>query len=74
MRTDIQLVRQNLPVTGSLVEHDNKVGIFKDILHFAAGEQVFDVLRNSGRNPAPFPETLPDFYGIGSSLFLFQKE
>lgn len=38
--TDIQLVRQNLPVTGSLVEHDNKVRIFKDILHLAAGEQV----------------------------------
>ena len=74
MGTDIQLVRQNLPVTGGLVEHDNKVRIFKDILHLAAGEQVFDVLRNSGRNPAPFSETLPDFYGIGSRLFLFQKK
>ena len=72
--TDIQLVRQNLPVTGGLVEHDNKVRIFKDILHFAAREQVFDILRNSCRNPAPFPKTLPDFYGIGSGLFFFQKK
>ena len=74
MWTDIQLVCQNLPVTGGLVEHDNEVRIFKNILDFTRRKQVFHVLRNSGRDTAPFAEPLPDFYGVGGRLFLLQKK
>ena len=40
MRADIQLFRKDLPVTCSLVEHINKIGVFEYILDLVGGEQV----------------------------------
>ena len=62
------------PVARRLIEHEDKIRVFKDILHFAGSKQILDVLRNGCGYAAPFSETLPDFNGIGGGLFLFQEK
>ena len=74
IRADIQLLCKNLPVARRLIQHQDKVAVFKNVLNLSAGQQVFDVLRNAGRNTAPFAETLPDFYGVGRCLLLFPED
>ena len=74
MRRDIELLCKNLPVSGGLIQHIDIVAVFKDVLDLTAGEQVFDVLRDTGGNAAPFAETLPDFHGVRGGLFFFQQK
>ena len=71
---DVQGIGENLPVASSLVQHDDKVRVLKDILNFPAGQQVFHILGDTSRAAAPFPKPLPDFHGIGSGLFLFEEQ
>ena len=74
MGRDVELLRQNLPVAGSLVEHIHIVGVFKDVLHLTAGEQVFDVLGDARGNAAPLAKALPYLHRIGGGLLLLQKK
>ena len=74
MRGDVELLCQNRPVAGGLVEHINVVAVFKDVLHLAGGKQVFDILRDTCRDAAPLSKTLPNLDGVGRSLFLMQQQ
>ncbi len=74
LRGDIELLRKDSPVARRLIEHEDKIAVLKDILHFAGSKQIFDVLRDCCGYAAPFSETLPDFDGIGGGLFLFQEK
>ena len=65
---------KNSPVALRLIEHEDKIAVLKDVFHFAACQEVFDVLRDSGRYAAPFPKPFPNFDGIGCRLFLFQEQ
>ena len=62
VRGNPQLLRQNLTVSACLVKHIHEVGVFKDVLYLAAAQKVFDILRDTCRNTAPFSESLPDFH------------
>ena len=44
MRTDIQLIRQNLTVTGCLIQHINEVAVLKNVRHFAGSDYLLSVL------------------------------
>ena len=68
------MLRQNLTVAGCLVEHIDIVRVLKDVLDLTGGKQVFDILRDTCRDTAPFSETLPDFHGICGGLLLFEKK
>jgi hypothetical protein len=68
------LPRQYRPVARRLVQHEDKVTVFKDILDFGACQQVFDVLGQGCRDAAPFPKPLPYLHGVGGGLFLFQEK
>ena len=37
---DIQLIRQNLTVTGCLIQHINEVAVLKNVRHFAGRKQI----------------------------------
>ena len=74
MRGDIQLLCEDVPVTGRLIEHIDIVRVFKDVFHLAGGKQVFDVLRNAGRNAAPLSEAFPDLHGVRGGLFFAQQK
>ena len=74
LRGDVELLRKDSPVARRLIEHEDKIRVFKDILHFAGSKQILDILRNGCGYAAPFSETLPDFNGIGGGLFLFQEK
>ena len=67
--TDVQLFGKNITVAGSLIQHIYKVRVVEDVFHFGTGQQVLDILRNAGRNTAPFTKSLPDFSGIFRRLF-----
>ena len=71
---NVQLLGENLSVTGSLIEHIDEVRVFKDVLDFPAAQKVFDILGDAGGDAAPFTETLPDFHGVAGGLFLFQQQ
>ena len=74
VRGNAQLLGEDLTVSACLVEHIHEVGVFKDVLHLAAAQKVFDILGDTCRNTAPFSESLPNFYRIGGGLFLLQKQ
>ena len=74
MRRDIKLTGQNLPVSGSLIQHDNKIGVLKDVFDLSGGQEVLNILRDTGRNAAPFTESFPDLNTVGCGLFLLQKQ
>ena len=71
---DVQRLRENLPVAGCLIQKVDKIRVFKNVLHLAGGKKILDVLRDSGRDAAPFSETLPDFHAVRGGLFLFQQK
>ncbi len=73
MRTDIELSGKDLSVSHCLIEHVDKVGVFKDVLHFLGCQKVFNVLRDTGRNTALLSEALPDLNRIGRCLFFTKK-
>ncbi len=74
MRTDIQLFRKDLAVARRLVEHIDEIRVLENILDLMGGEQVLHVLRNAGRDTAPFAEPLPDLDRIGCGLFLLEEQ
>ena len=74
MRGNVQLLRQNLAVTGSLIQHIHEIRVLKDVLHLTAGKQIFDVLRDAGGNAAPFTEALPNLHGVSGGLLLLQQK
>ena len=69
--THIELFGKNLPVATGLIEHINVVAVFKDVLDLAGRKQVFDVLRDTGRNAAPLSKTLPYLNTVRCRLLLF---
>ncbi len=73
VRGNPQLLRQNLPVSLGLVQHVDKIRVFKNILNLTGGQQVLHVLRQAAGYAAPFPEPFPDFHAETSGL-AFQKE
>ena len=73
VRGNPQLLRQNLTVSLRLVQHIDKVRVFKNVLDLTGGQQVLHILRQARRNAAPFPEPFPDFYAETSRL-AFQQE
>ena len=44
---DIELLCKDSPVALCLIEHEDKIRVFKDIFHLAGSKQVLNVLRNS---------------------------
>ena len=74
MRRYPQLFRENLAVSRSLVQHQNEVGILEDILDLLAGQEVFDILRDSRRDAAPLSKAFPYLHGIGRRLFLLEQQ
>ena len=74
MLGDIESPGKLCTITSSLIEHHDKLAVFKDAFHLAGGQQVLDILSNAGGNAAPFAETLPDFDGIGGSLRFTQQQ
>ena len=62
MGRDVELFGQNLPVAGSLVEHEDEVGILENIRHLVGSQQVLDVLGDAGGCAAPLAEALPDLH------------
>ena len=74
MGRNTQLFGENLPVAARLVEHIHEVGVFKDVLHLAAGKQVLHVLGDACRDAAPLAEPLPNLHRVGGGLFLFQEQ
>ena len=71
---NIQLFCKDLSVTCSLVQHQDKITVLKDIFNFPAGKKIFDILCDSSRYASPFSESLPDFYGISCCLFFFEQK
>ena len=41
----VELLRKDSPVARRLIEHEDKIRVFKDILHFAGSKQILDILR-----------------------------
>ena len=71
---DVQRLRENLPVSGRLIQKVDKIRVFKNVLYLAGRKQILDVLSDAGRDAAPFSETLPDFHAVRGGLFLLQKQ
>ena len=47
LRGNIKLLCKDSPVALCLIEHEDKIRVFKDIFHLAGSKQVLDVLRDS---------------------------
>ena len=62
----VELLCENLPVASGLIEHIDEIAVLKDVLNLAAGQQVFDVLRDPGGDAAPFAIALPDLDTVPS--------
>ena len=74
MRRNIELLCENLSVASGLIEHIDEIAVLKNVLNLAAGQQVFDVLRDPGGDAAPFTEPLPNLDTVCRCLlFLEQK-
>lgn len=71
---DGQRLSENLSVTGSLIEHVDKIRVFKYVLNFAGSQKVLYILGYTGRDAAPFSKSLPDLDGVGCCLFLLEQE
>lgn len=50
---NIKLFCKNLSVPCSLIEHIDKVTVFKNIFNFPACQQVFNILRDPSRDTSP---------------------
>ena len=61
-------------VATGLIEQADKVAVFQDIFDLRGGKQVFHILRNPGRDSAPFSEPLPNLGTVNRCLFFFQKQ
>ena len=47
MGIDVELLGEDLTVAAALVEHQNKIGVLKDVLYFWRGQKIFDILSDS---------------------------
>ena len=74
MRRNTEPGCEDFPVPGGLIEHVDKVGVLKDVLHLAGGKQVLDVLGDPCWHPAPFAESFPDLNGVRRGLFLLKQQ
>ena len=74
VRGDAQLLCQDFPVAGGLVQHIDIIAVFEDVFDLLAGQQVLDVLCDAGRNPAPFAEAFPDLHAVGGCLFFPEQK
>jgi hypothetical protein len=70
---NIQLFGKNLSVARTLIQHID-MSLFSRCSQPLGCSKVFDVLRDYGRDSAPFSETLPDFNGISCRLTLFKQK
>ena len=71
---DVQSLRENLSITGCLIQKVHKIGVLKDVLNLTGGKQVFVILGDAGRNTGPLSKSLPDFDGISCRLFFLQEQ
>ena len=72
MGRDIELFRKDLAVARRLVEHDDEVGVFKDVLHLPAGQLLF-----FGSVILPFVDRFPtdlELYRIMTTKWTDKKE
>lgn len=51
------------------IENIDEIAVLKDVLNLAAGQQVFDVLRDPGGDAAPFAVALPNLDTVRGRLF-----
>ena len=58
---DIQRSGEDFPVSRCLIQEVDKIAVLKNVLNLSGSQQVLDILRDTGGNPAPFTEPLPDF-------------
>lgn len=71
---DVQCSRKDLAVSGSLIEHINKIRVFKDIFNLSGREQILYVLSNARRDAAVFAESFPDLNAVRRRLLFFEKQ
>ena len=74
MWRNIQLFCKNLSVPGSLIQHQDKIRVFKDIFNFPRCKQILDILCNTCRDTTPLTESLPNFHTVCCCLFFFQQQ
>ena len=74
MGRNVQTLRKDASVLTCLIQHIDEVRVFEDVCNLRGTKQVFDILRDAGRQTAPFSETLPDFHGVSGCLFFLQEQ
>ena len=74
MRRDIELLGEYLSVAAGLIEHEDEITVFKDILHLTGGKQVLDVLGDAAWDAAPFAKALPYLHRVRGGLLLAQQQ
>ena len=74
MGRNVQTLRKDASVLTCLIQHIDEVRVFEDVCNLRGAKQVFDILRDAGRQSAPFTESFPDFHGVGGGLFFLQKQ
>ena len=74
LRRDTQTLGKNLAVAGSLIEHEDKVAVFQNVLNLRAVQKVFYILCQSSWDSIPFSETLVYFCCISRRLRLLQEQ
>ena len=71
---NIQLFGKDCPVAARLVEHTDKVAVFKDVFDLPGGKQVLYILGDAGWNAAPLSKPLPNFDGVRRRLLFLQQQ
>ena len=65
---------ENCAVARGLVQQQNEVAVFKDVLGLLRVEQVFHVLRDRRRDAAPLAEALPNLRAVGGGDFVLEQQ
>ena len=71
---DAQALGQDAPVPCGLVEHEDEVAVFQDVLDLRRRQQVLHILGQAGGDAAELAETLVNLGGVGRRLRLPQKK
>ena len=74
MRRDIEQLGEDRAVARSLIQQQDEVAVFKDVLGLLRVEQILHVLRDCRRNTAPFAETLPDLRTVGRCNLVLEQQ
>ena len=81
MRHIGELVRRNVKQSGEdravargLVQQQNEVAVFKDVLGLLRVEQIFHVLRDRRRDAAPLAKPLPNLRAVGGGDLVLEQQ